>query len=66
MTAEKWPGIWLHSHVKWLYSAIKGVFDWLYSRIRINRIKTLFNLIDHNSYQDRRKTQFSYTDLSPQ
>ena len=35
----------------------KGVFAWLYSGIGINRIKTLFNLIGHNSCQVRRKTQ---------
>ena len=39
---------------------IKGMFDWLYSGIGINRIKTLFNLIGHNSCKFRRKKQLSY------
>ena len=38
------------------FRTVKGAFDWLYTGIEINGIKTLFNLIGHNSCQVRRKT----------
>ena len=40
--------------------------DSILSRIGINRIKTLFNLIGHNSWQVRRTEQSSELYLSPQ
>ena len=49
---------------KWCFlffvKLVKGAFDWLYSGIGMKRIKTLSNLIGHNSCQVRGKTQPSY------
>ena len=67
-TATYGPGIDQSQHAKSVSHIImndtqipyKGMFDWLYSGIGINRIKTLFILIDHNSCQVRWKTRLSY------